>query len=184
MHKPTRLTILIEYKRISIEHDYTAISPLFIIIEQNSTRNSIFSIASSTSRQRGTGNFKKTLTLLRKVEEKMHLSFVVLISVCVVLGHSFLQHQQAGVKATIRKSPIDQRALQSTLASIPSPETRVVNVGLFKGLLKDGTPIKYDISCFLVLIYIYLSFRNKKFKFARMAFASVINNCRCNRGFA
>jgi hypothetical protein len=77
------------------------------------------------------------------------------------LGHSFLQHQQAGVKATIRKSPIDQRALQSTLASIPSPETRVVNVGLFKGLLKDGKPINYDISCFLFLIYIYLSFRNK-----------------------
>ena len=58
MHKLTLLTILVEYKRIAIEHDYTVISPIFIVIKQNSPLLSIFSIAfsiaSSTSRQRGT----------------------------------------------------------------------------------------------------------------------------------
>lgn len=42
MHKLTLLTTLIEYKRIAIEHDYTVISPIFIVIKQNSPLLSIF----------------------------------------------------------------------------------------------------------------------------------------------
>ena len=52
------------------------------------------------------------------------------------VGVAFLQHKPSHVAALRNRQ--HAQALHSTLASIPSPDTRVADGGLFKGLLKDG----------------------------------------------